>query len=230
MQANRYIDDDADKITIPIHAFDIINADECHGAIPQKIQISGVRFSTIRRDKVGLTATPASHTVAYFGNPIYRYTVEQAVLDGFLVDYQAIKIKSDVRINGIFLKEGEKVGLKNPETGTELIDALEDEREFNSQDVERKITSPDSNRKILEEIKKYALEHESKTGRFPKTLVFAVNDIPHTSHSRSACQSRPLKYLAEAMILSKRLQAALLLTGRLKKSGVSETALFHQLS
>lgn len=95
----------------------------------------------------------------------------------------AVKIKSDVRINGIFLKEGEKVGLKNPETGAELIDSLEDEREFNSQDVERKITSPDSNRKIIQEIARYAREHEAKTGRFPKTLIFAVNDIPHTSHS-----------------------------------------------
>jgi type I restriction enzyme, R subunit len=35
-------------------------------------------------------------------------------------------------------------------------------------------TSPDSNRKILEEIKKYALEHEQRYRRFPKTLIFAV--------------------------------------------------------
>lgn len=178
------IDDEADKITIPIHAFDIIIADECHrGYTSKDTNIWRSVLNHFDAIKIGLTATPASHTVAYFGNPIYRYTVEQAVLDGYLVDYQAIKIKSDVRINGIFLKEGEKVGLKNPETGTELIDSLEDEREFNSEDVERKITSPDSNRKILEEIKKYALEHESRTGRFPKTLIFAVNDLPHVSHA-----------------------------------------------
>src|SRR5205823_5615118 len=42
---------------------------------------------------------------------------------------------------------------------------------------------PDSNRKILEEIRKYALEHQEQTGRFPKTLIFAVNDLPHTSHA-----------------------------------------------
>lgn len=178
------IDEEADKINIPIHAFDLIIADECHrGYTSKDTNIWRSVLNHFDAVKVGLTATPASHTVAYFENPIYRYTVEEAVLDGFLVDYQAVKIKSDVRINGIFLKEGEKVGVKNPETGTELIDALEDEREFNSQDVERRITSPDSNRKILEEIKKYALTQESKTGRFPKTLIFAVNDIPHTSHA-----------------------------------------------
>ena len=50
-------------------------------------------------------------------------------------------------------------------------------------EVEREITAPDSNRKILEEIKRYAEEHEEEYGRFPKTLIFAVNDLPHTSHA-----------------------------------------------
>src|SRR5207253_6491212 len=63
------------------------------------------------------------------------------------------------------------------------MDVLEDERAFDSSSVERDITSPDSNRRILEEIKKYALEHEERYGRFPKTLIFAVNDLPHTSHA-----------------------------------------------
>jgi type I restriction enzyme, R subunit len=43
--------------------------------------------------------------------------------------------------------------------------------------------SPDSNRKILTEIRGYADEHEKKYGRFPKTLIFAANDLPHTSHA-----------------------------------------------
>jgi type I restriction enzyme R subunit len=177
-------DDEADHIDIPIHAFDIIIADECHrGYTSRDTNIWRSVLNHFDAVKIGLTATPASHTVAYFNKPIFRYTVEQAVLDGYLVDYEAVKIKSDVLVNGIFLKEGEKVGLKNPETGTELIDALEDEREFDSTEIEKKITSPDSNRKILEEIAKYALGHEQKTGHFPKTLIFAANDISHTSHA-----------------------------------------------
>lgn len=178
------IDEEAHKITIPIHAFDVIIADECHrGYTSKDTNIWRAVLNHFDAVKIGLTATPAAHTAAYFGQPAYRYTVEQAVLDGFLVDYQAVKIKSDVRIHGIFLKEGEQVGLKNPETGIELIDALEDEREFDAREIERKITSPDSNRKIIEEIAKYAREHEARTGRFPKTLIFAVNDIQHISHA-----------------------------------------------
>ena len=182
--SDRDIDEDADKIDIPIHAFDIIIADECHrGYTSKDTNIWRSVLNHFDAIKIGLTATPASHTVAYFGNPVFRYTVEQAVLDGFLVDYQAVKIKSNVRINGIFLKEGEKVGLKDTGTGKELIDSLEDEREFPSEEIEQKITSPDSNRKILQEVARYAKEHEEKTGRFPKTLIFAVNDISHISHA-----------------------------------------------
>ncbi len=86
-------------------------------------------------------------------------------------------------MKGVFLKEGEQVELVDPETGTEQLDLLEDERQFDTTEIERKVTSPDSNRKILEELKKYADEHEQRYGRFPKTLIFAVNDLPHTSHA-----------------------------------------------
>src|SRR2546430_2224292 len=54
---------------------------------------------------------------------------------------------------------------------------------FDSSAVERDITAPDSNRKIIQEIAKHAYEHEEATGRFPKILIFAVNDLPHTSHA-----------------------------------------------
>ncbi len=133
--------------------------------------------------KVGLTATPALHTMAYFENMVYRYEYERAVREGHLVDYDAVRIKSDVRMNGVFLKEGDQVDEVDPETGTKQLDLLEDERLFDATQVERQITAPDSNKKILEEIKKYAEAHEAETGHFPKTLIFAVNDLPHTSHA-----------------------------------------------
>jgi type I restriction enzyme R subunit len=99
------------------------------------------------------------------------------------VDYDVVAVKSNVRMNGVFLQEGEQVEVVNPESGAKQLDLLEDERQFDSTEVEEKISSPDSNKKILEEVKKWALEHEPRCGRFPKTLVFAVNDLPHTSHA-----------------------------------------------
>ncbi|HYP02283.1 MAG TPA: type I restriction-modification enzyme R subunit C-terminal domain-containing protein, partial [Pyrinomonadaceae bacterium] len=89
----------------------------------------------------------------------------------------------NVRMNGVFLEEGEEVGLVNTTSGTEQRDYLEDERKFEAPEVEEKVTSPDSNLKIVTELKKYADEHEQKYGRFPKTLIFADNDQPHISHA-----------------------------------------------
>src|ERR1035437_10927427 len=181
---NEEIEEDAEKLDIPIHAFDLIVADECHrGYTSSEVAIWRQTLDHFDAIKIGLTATPAAHTTSFFKDVVYRYEYERAVREGFLVDYDVVKIKSNVRMQGIFLKEGEEVAAVNPETGSKKMDILEDERQFDSTSVERDITSPDSNRKILEEIKKYATEHEPRYGRFPKTLIFAVNDLPHTSHA-----------------------------------------------
>ncbi|HKG67494.1 MAG TPA: DEAD/DEAH box helicase family protein [Segetibacter sp.] len=177
---------DATKLDIPIHAFDIIIADECHrGYTSHESNVWRSVLEYFDAIKIGLTVTPAAHTTAYFDTPVYRYTVKEAVIDGFLVDYDAVKISSDVRINGVFLKEGEQVGKLDTESGQLKIEGLEDERAFDASEVERKITSPDSNRKIVLEIAKYALEFEKENGRFPKILFFASNDIANISHADS---------------------------------------------
>lgn len=177
-------EDDANKIEIPIHAFDVIIADECHrGYSSQETSIWRDVLNHFDAVKIGLTATPAPHTTSVFGQPVYRYGVEQAVRDGFLVDWEAIKIKSDVKINGVFLNEGESIGRIDTKTGDEIFDELEDERQYDSSQIEADITVLDSNRKIIEEFAKHAYAHEEKTGHFPKTLIFAVNDIQHTSHA-----------------------------------------------
>jgi type I restriction enzyme R subunit len=177
-------EDEVPQLDIPIHAFDVVVADECHRGYSSK-QVSVWRRTLDHFDaiKIGLTATPAAHTVAYFDQIVYRYDFDSAVREGFLVDYNVVSVKSNVRMNGVFLKEGEHIGSVDPDTGAQQFELLEDEREFGTTEVERKITAPDSNRKILEEINKYALEHEQEFGRFPKTLIFADNDIPHTSHA-----------------------------------------------
>ena len=182
---NEEIEEDADRSWIfPIHAFDLIVADECHrGYTSSEVAIWRKTLDHFDAIKIGLTATPAAHTTSFFKDVVYRYEYERAVREGFLVDYDVVKVKSNVRMQGIFLKEGEEVAAVNPETGAKKMDILEDERQFDSTSVERDITSPDSNRKILEEIKKYATEHEERYGRFPKTLIFAANDLPHTSHA-----------------------------------------------
>ncbi|MCE5278209.1 MAG: DEAD/DEAH box helicase family protein [Planctomycetaceae bacterium] len=178
------IDDDAAPLDIPIHAFDLIIADECHrGYTSAELSVWRKTLDHFDAIKLGLTATPAAHTTAYFKDIIFRYEYERAVREGHLVDYDVVAVKSDVRLKGIFLKEGEQVARVDPKTGAQQMDLLEDERQFETTEIERSVTSPDSNRKILQEIRKYADEHQQAYGRFPKTLIFADNDIPHTSHA-----------------------------------------------
>jgi type I restriction enzyme R subunit len=178
------IDEDAEKLDIPIHAFDLVIADECHrGYTASEVAVWRKTLDHFDAIKIGLTATPAAHTTGYFKDVVFRYEYERAVREGFLVDYDVVSVNSNVRMQGVFLKEGEEVGVVNPATGAKQLDLLEDERQFDTTEVEEKVTSPDSNQKILEEVKTYALAHEAEFGRFPKTLIFAVNDLPHTSHT-----------------------------------------------
>jgi type I restriction enzyme R subunit len=178
------VDEDVEKLDIPIHAFDLIIADECHrGYSAKELSIWRKTLDHFDGIKVGLTATPAAHTMAYFEELAYRYDYERAVREGYLVDYDAVHIRSSVRMEGVFLEEGEQVETIDTTTGQQQFDFLEDERQFDTTQIEHDITAPDSNRKILGEIKKHAEKHEEETSRFPKTLIFADNDLPHTSHA-----------------------------------------------
>jgi type I restriction enzyme R subunit len=80
------------------------------------------------------------------------------------------------------LGEGEEVGLIDTKTGQIKFEFLEDERDLPAPTTEIDWSAPDRNRKIVQEIKKYLLDQEEQLGRFPKTLIFAQNDIAHISH------------------------------------------------
>ena len=179
------LDDDSDAqiLDIPIHAFDVIIADECHrGYTAQEESKWREVLNHFDGIKIGLTATPAAHTMAFFKNMVFRYDYERAVQEGYLVDYDAIAIQSDITLKGVFLKEGEEVALINTKTGQLSFEILEDERELPALTTEIDWTAPDRNRKIVQEIKKYLLDQEEQLGHFPKALIFAQNDISHISH------------------------------------------------
>jgi type I restriction enzyme R subunit len=173
-----------EQLDIPINAFDVVIADECHrGYTATEISKWREVLDYFDAIKIGLTATPAAHTTAYFNDIVFRYDYQRAVREGYLVDYEPIAIKSDVKLNGIFLKENELIGIVDSERGREKLDKIEDERGFEATKVEREITSPDSTKKIITELSRYLFEQEKLLGHFPKTLIFAVNDVAHISHA-----------------------------------------------
>lgn len=78
------IDYDAEQLDIPIHAFDLIIADECHrGYTSSEVAMWRTTLDHFDAVKIGLTATPAKHTTAYFKDVVYRYEYERAVKDGY---------------------------------------------------------------------------------------------------------------------------------------------------
>jgi type I restriction enzyme R subunit len=78
------VDDDAERLNIPIHSFDLIVADECHrGYTSSETAIWRRTLDHFDAIKVGLTATPAAHTTSYFRDVVFRYEYERAVREGF---------------------------------------------------------------------------------------------------------------------------------------------------
>jgi type I restriction enzyme R subunit len=115
------------RIDIPIHAFDVIIADECHRGYTA-LETSTWRSVLNHFDaiKIGLTATPAPHTLALFREVIFRHSVDRAILKGYLVKQEPIKLTSNCTCTARFEK-GEQVGIIDTETGEEIYDELEDE-------------------------------------------------------------------------------------------------------
>lgn len=179
-------DDEADagQLDIPIHAFDVIIADECHRGYTAS-EASKWREVLDHFDgfKIGLTATPASHTLAFFEQLVYRYEYDRAVRDGFLVDYDPIVIQSDIALRGTFLRPGDEVTFQDRETGQLRLELMEDERELPPSELDDEWAAPDHDRKVVREVAQYLRAQEQERGYFPKTLVFAHNDLPHVSHA-----------------------------------------------
>lgn len=137
--------EDHDEVEIPQDAFDFVISDESHRSIYGDWRVVLNHFDALQ---LGLTATPATHTLSYFNeNWVYKYGYWEAVDDGKVVPYETYRIQTGITMRGVYY-EGE---------------------EYDPSDLENKITVPSTNRKIAEEFRKNSGEDE-------KTLVFAKND------------------------------------------------------
>lgn len=126
--------------------------------------------------KIGLTATPALQTTEIFGQPIFRYSYREAVIEGYLVDHDAPhQLQTKLSTEGIHYKSGDEVTIYDPVTG-ELMNSelLEDELDFEIESFNRQVITENFNRAVLEEIARdIDPENPEEQG---KTLIFAVDD------------------------------------------------------
>lgn len=126
--------------------------------------------------KIALTATPALQTTEIFGEPVFKYTYREAVIEGYLVDHDAPhELKTKLNTEGIHYKKGDAVTIYDPITGKiENSELIEDELDFDVDSFNKQVIVESFNRTVLEEIAKN-IDPESPREQ-GKTLIYAVND------------------------------------------------------
>lgn len=126
--------------------------------------------------KIALTATPALQTTEIFGQPVFKYTYREAVIEGYLVDHDAPhRLSTKLSAEGIHYKKGDTVVQYDPVTGEVTnSELLEDELDFDVDAFNRQVITEPFNRTVLAEIA-HDIDPESPDVQ-GKTLIFAVND------------------------------------------------------
>jgi type I restriction enzyme R subunit len=172
----------------PIDQYDLMIVDECHRGYLLDRELSDAELSfrdqqdyisKYRRVlehfdavKIGLTATPALHTVSIFGKPVYTYSYREAVIDGWLIDHEPpIQITTALSQAGIKFAKGEQVELLNPRSGEIDLAELPDELRFEVEGFNKAVVTVPFNRVVAEELAQHI--DPNLPG---KTLIFAVND------------------------------------------------------
>ncbi|WP_303791184.1 type I restriction-modification system endonuclease [Anaerotruncus colihominis] len=126
--------------------------------------------------KIALTATPALQTTKIFGQPVFKYTYREAVIEGYLVDHDAPHdLHTRLRDEGIHYQSGDTVTVYNPVTG-EITNSelLNDELDFDVEQFNKKVITRPFNEAVLAEIAKdIDPENPEEQG---KTLIYAVDD------------------------------------------------------
>ncbi|MBA4800796.1 MAG: DEAD/DEAH box helicase family protein [Euryhalocaulis sp.] len=182
--------DDRDKIFKELSPdfFDLIVIDECHrGSAAEDAAWREILEHFSSATQIGLTATPKEteyvSNIAYFGEPVYSYSLRQGIEDGFLAPYKVIKIHIDRDIEGY-----------RPETGQRDRDGDEvEDRIYNQRDFDRSLVLDERTKIVARKVSDFLKESGD---RHQKTIVFCV-DQEHASRMRQALVNENSDLVAE---------------------------------
>lgn len=164
------------KLFTPGH-FDLIIIDEAHRSIYKKYQAIFDYFDGLL---VGLTATPRNdvdkNTYKFFelenNVPTFVYEYEEAVKDGYLVNYHTIKTNTEFLDRGIKysnLKEEDREEYENLFEGEDIIPD-----EISATAINSWLFNRDTIKLIIETLMKKGLKVEGGD-KLGKTIIFAKN-------------------------------------------------------
>ncbi|MDD0811346.1 type I restriction-modification system endonuclease [Curvibacter sp. RS43] len=171
----------------PVDQYDCIVIDECHRGYTLDREMSDTELSFRGFDdyiskyrrvldyfdavKIGLTATPALHTVDIFGPPVFTYSYREAVVDGYLVDYEPpIQIETKLTETGMVWKVGEEVKVYDVKRNQLDLYKAPDEIKLKVEDFNRKVIT----RPFNEAVCQYLAQEIDPSGQ-RKTLIFCVS-------------------------------------------------------
>ena len=163
----------------PRDFFDLVVVDECHrGSARDDSNWREILEWFEPAYQLGMTATPLrqdnADTYAYFGGPLYEYSLAQGIDDGFLAPYRVHRVITDYDAAGWRPTKHEL-----DRYGREVPDAL-----YGTRDFERVVALRARTRAIAKHLTGFLRQ----TDRFAKTIVFCV-DQEHASEMRSALAS-----------------------------------------
>ena len=157
--------------------FDLIVIDECHrGSVAEDSVWRDILEYFSSATQIGMTATPKEtkyvSNINYFGEPIYSYSLNQGIHDGFLAPYKVIKVHIDRDVEGYRPERGQL-----DRTGKEVEDHI-----YNVTDFDRTLVIDGRTKLVAQKISLFLKESGD---RFQKAIVFCV-DQEHATRMRQA--------------------------------------------
>lgn len=157
--------------------FDLIVIDECHrGSAAEDSAWREILEYFSAASQIGLTATPKEteyvSNSAYFGEPVFTYSLKQGISDGFLAPYKVIKVHIDRDVEGYRPEKGQL-----DRDGEEVEDRI-----YNAKDFDRTLVLDDRTKLVAAKVTEFLKESGD---RYQKTIVFCV-DEEHAARMRQA--------------------------------------------
>lgn len=159
---------------LPRDFFDLIVIDECHRGSASDDSNWRVILDYFNTSvQIGLTATPLrddnKDTYAYFGNPLYTYSLKQGIEDGFLAPYVVHRVVTETDAAGFRPEEGQL-----DDNGILIPDGI-----YSTPDFENTLSYLPRTKAVVNHLYNFMVKY----GRFDKTIVFCVNQ-EHADHFR----------------------------------------------
>ena len=157
--------------------FDLIVIDECHrGSAAEDSAWREILEYFSSATQIGLTATPKEtkyvSNIAYFGEPVFSYSLKEGIRDGFLAPYKVVKVHIDLDVEGYRPEKGQL-----DRDGEEVEDRI-----YNTKDFDRTLVIDGRTKLVAQKVTQFLKESGD---RFQKAIVFCV-DREHAARMRQA--------------------------------------------